>query len=198
MFCDNSKNGKAFSVASWLVFFPNRTQHRLPDSVSERTEEGKAGSPRKDKTSGDILREESEIVIRSLRVNTLSKLTFDDAKIFNGIVADVFPSLATTDVESPDLTAAVKECMAKLKLQVMDTQIYKILHPRLCCWLFRTGHTQQSKRDVSGASPLIWTQIVFLRVCAFQNFWTHLQTFGFPNTFDPQGLLACGIFPTDV
>lgn len=171
MFCDNSKNGKAFSVASWPVFFPNRTQHRLPDSVSERTEEGKAGSPRKDKTSGDILREESEIVIRSLRVNTLSKLTFDDAKIFNGIVADVFPRLATTDVESPDLTAAVKECMAKLKLQVMDTQIYKILHPRLCCWLFRTGHTQQSKRDVSGAYLSYGP-----RLCSYV--CVHFKTFG--------------------
>jgi dynein heavy chain 2 len=36
---------------------------------------------------------EASLVIKSLRINTLSKLTFDDAKRFNEIVRDMFPAM---------------------------------------------------------------------------------------------------------
>lgn len=34
---------------------------------------------------------EAELLIKAIRVNTLSKLTFDDASRFVGLLADVFP-----------------------------------------------------------------------------------------------------------
>ena len=107
-------------------------RQELAAAAEEAEATGEGGETAKqiklrEKTPAEVLTTESEIVIRSLRVNTLSKLTFDDSKIFNGIVTDVFPGIATSDVEHAELTAAIKDCMTKLKLQIIDTQIHKIL-----------------------------------------------------------------------
>ena len=41
---------------------------------------------------------EAEILIKALRINTMSKLTFVDTKKFVALVADVFPSIKSEDI----------------------------------------------------------------------------------------------------
>ncbi|KAG5494148.1 hypothetical protein JKF63_01983 [Porcisia hertigi] len=74
-----------------------------------------------------ILQKESEILIKSLRVNTLSKLTFDDAVLFNTLLSDIFPGVPVLDIDYKELRPAIEESMKELKLQVVESQIQKIL-----------------------------------------------------------------------
>ena len=78
-------------------------------------------------TSAEILRIESEIIIKSLRVNTLSKLTFDDVKLFNGLIADVFPGVAVTEIAYAELKPAILTAVQELKLQLVEGQVQKVL-----------------------------------------------------------------------
>ena len=54
---------------------------------------------------------ECELVIKALRVNTLSKLTFDDSKKFIDLCADVFPGIPASDTRYPDLEVKIKEVL---------------------------------------------------------------------------------------
>lgn len=54
---------------------------------------------------------EADLLVKALRVNTLSKLTFDDAKRFVGLCKDVFPEVDAKDIEIPVLEKAIKEVM---------------------------------------------------------------------------------------
>jgi len=54
---------------------------------------------------------EADLLVKALRVNTLSKLTFDDAKRFVGLCKDVFPEVDAQDIEIPILQKAIKEVM---------------------------------------------------------------------------------------
>jgi dynein heavy chain 2 len=78
-------------------------------------------------TPEEVMANECEIVIKSLRVNTLSKLTFDDVKLFNGLINDVFPGVAIREIQYDELKPAIIQSIKELKLQVIDTQIEKIL-----------------------------------------------------------------------
>ncbi|XP_071951365.1 cytoplasmic dynein 2 heavy chain 1-like isoform X2 [Antedon mediterranea] len=71
--------------------------------------------------------EESKLVVQALRVNTLSKLTFSDAKRFDALVRDVFPGVELKDIEFEKLSNALKEVCAENHLVVMDTQIKKAM-----------------------------------------------------------------------
>ncbi|KAG5468467.1 hypothetical protein LSCM1_02447 [Leishmania martiniquensis] len=74
-----------------------------------------------------ILQHESEILIKSLRVNTLSKLTFDDAVLFNALLTDIFPGVQVLEIDYKSLRPAIEASIKELKLQVAETQIQKIL-----------------------------------------------------------------------
>ncbi|XQJ30746.1 dynein heavy chain, putative [Leishmania guyanensis] len=74
-----------------------------------------------------LLQKESEIIIKSLRVNTLSKLTFDDAVLFNSLLSDIFPGVPVLEIHYEKLRPAIEESIKELKLQVVETQIQKIL-----------------------------------------------------------------------
>lgn len=52
---------------------------------------------------------ESEILIKALRINTISKLTFTDMLKFNVLVEDVFPGVSIKDIIYDKITAAVKQ-----------------------------------------------------------------------------------------
>ena len=54
---------------------------------------------------------EADLLVKALRVNTLSKLTFDDAKRFVGLCKDVFPEVDAKDIEIPILQKAIQEVM---------------------------------------------------------------------------------------
>ncbi|RNF09395.1 cytoplasmic dynein 2 heavy chain 1 isoform X1 [Trypanosoma rangeli] len=78
-------------------------------------------------TPEEVLEKECEILIKSLRVNTLSKLTFDDAILFNNLVADVFPGVPIKEIDYADLHPAIVESVKELKLQLVESQVQKIL-----------------------------------------------------------------------
>eukprot|EP01063_Lacrimia_lanifica_P011176 TRINITY_DN1797_c1_g1_i1.p1 TRINITY_DN1797_c1_g1~~TRINITY_DN1797_c1_g1_i1.p1 ORF type:complete len:4267 (+),score=1793.68 TRINITY_DN1797_c1_g1_i1:109-12909(+) len=70
---------------------------------------------------------EEELVVQSLRANTLSKLAFDDTRLFNGLIADIFPGTAIKEIEYKELLPAIEEAIEEAKLQRIDSQIQKIL-----------------------------------------------------------------------
>ncbi|RYE84668.1 MAG: hypothetical protein EOO65_01870, partial [Methanosarcinales archaeon] len=72
---------------------------------------------------------ERELLIKALRVNTLSKLTFDDAARFIGLVADVFPGTASEDVRNAELEAAIRDVMTNkpFNLEFNEDQVRKML-----------------------------------------------------------------------
>jgi dynein heavy chain 2 len=62
----------------------------------------KTGTPIDDKI-------EYEILIRALRVNILSKLTYSDTQKFLPLINDVFPNSKSSDLTGGDLEQAIKE-----------------------------------------------------------------------------------------
>jgi dynein heavy chain 2 len=105
---------------------------------------------------------ETQLMVGALRMNTLSKLTYDDAARFKQLVTDVFPNLPvdgdeidyktlegrwcecscdvhlcaclhsvqtklTVNYASSHTAAAIRQAMLDLHLQVIDTQVHKIL-----------------------------------------------------------------------
>ncbi|EFC42807.1 cytoplasmic dynein [Naegleria gruberi] len=84
---------------------------------------------RQSKKHGASLSKEAEaqIVIKALRVNTLSKLTHKDAVLFNGIIKDVFPGIDAPDISYIELERAIKEVMTELGLIPIPNMIKKIV-----------------------------------------------------------------------
>lgn len=78
-------------------------------------------------TAEEVLEKESEILIKSLRVNTLSKLSFDDALLFSNLINDVFPDVPIRDIEYMKLRPAIEDAIHELGLQLVEPQIQKIL-----------------------------------------------------------------------
>lgn len=76
---------------------------------------------------------EAKLVVQALRINTLSKLTYEDSKRFNALVVDVFPGLEMSDVSYEDLEVAIKQCIESLKLEFMEGQFRKILQFHEAC-----------------------------------------------------------------
>eukprot|EP00756_Hemistasia_phaeocysticola_P023549 Hpha_TRINITY_DN15900_c0_g17::TRINITY_DN15900_c0_g17_i1::g.73779::m.73779/K10414/DYNC2H, DNCH2; dynein heavy chain 2, cytosolic len=70
---------------------------------------------------------EKGLCIQSLRVNTLSKLAFDDIRLFNGIVSDIFPDTPVREIEYEKLRPAIEDAVKELKLQLLPTQVLKAL-----------------------------------------------------------------------
>lgn len=73
--------------------------------------------------------EEREVLIKAIRVNTLSKLTYEDSQRFLGLMADVFPGARSEDVRSAQLEAAIREVMASkaFGLEFDEGQLRKML-----------------------------------------------------------------------
>ncbi|RHY58768.1 hypothetical protein DYB34_000770 [Aphanomyces astaci] len=73
--------------------------------------------------------QETEILIKAVRINTLSKLTFGDSQRFLALIGDVFPGIASADISGGDLEAAIRDVMEKkpFSCQVDDLQIRKML-----------------------------------------------------------------------
>mmetsp|Transcript_41826 Transcript_41826/g.82044 ORF Transcript_41826/g.82044 Transcript_41826/m.82044 type:complete len:4055 (+) Transcript_41826:307-12471(+) len=81
------------------------------------------------KRNGDTvdLALECKLVIGSLKINTLSKLTYDDAIRFNGLINDVFPGISADEIDYAQLEAAIRSALDELHLEQVDTQVKKIL-----------------------------------------------------------------------
>lgn len=70
---------------------------------------------------------EEAVLIRSLRINTLSKLTHGDTGSFNALVGDVFPGAKVSDVAYDELEAAVREVLSEEKLEELPLQLKKVM-----------------------------------------------------------------------
>ena len=72
---------------------------------------------------------ERELLIKAVRVNTLSKLTFADTGRFLALIGDVFPDTDSSDIAGGDLEVAIREVMVSKEfgLSVDETQIRKML-----------------------------------------------------------------------
>ena len=68
-------------------------------------------------------------MIKSVRVNTLSKLTFSDAIGFLGLITDVFPGLSSEDIRYEKLELAMKEVMTNkpYNLKFDEGQVRKMI-----------------------------------------------------------------------
>nr|XP_032832089.1 cytoplasmic dynein 2 heavy chain 1 [Petromyzon marinus]XP_032832097.1 cytoplasmic dynein 2 heavy chain 1 [Petromyzon marinus]XP_032832104.1 cytoplasmic dynein 2 heavy chain 1 [Petromyzon marinus] len=71
--------------------------------------------------------DESGLVVRALRVNTLSKLAFADVALFDALVRDVFPGTDLGGVEHGELHNALLEACTHAGLAVVDAQVRKAL-----------------------------------------------------------------------
>ena len=72
---------------------------------------------------------ESEILIKAIRVNTLSKLTYTDTGKFLALVGDVFPGMKSSDVSGGELEAAIIEVMKEKPFLLLEdaAQIKKMI-----------------------------------------------------------------------
>lgn len=70
--------------------------------------------------------DEALVLIKAIRVNTMSKLTYTDAIKYEALQSDMFPGIKSEDIEYAQLTDAVNQTIAEQKLQHIDNQILKI------------------------------------------------------------------------
>ncbi|GIY30537.1 cytoplasmic dynein 2 heavy chain 1, partial [Caerostris extrusa] len=59
---------------------------------------------------------ENELVVHSLRTNTLSKLTYTDSCRFDALIHDLFPGVQFRNIDYEQLAEAVKNSMVQMKL----------------------------------------------------------------------------------
>jgi len=83
------------------------------------------------KRSGVTVTPESEkqLLIKAIRVNTLSKLTFEDGQRFVKLLGDIFPGVPSEDIAHAELEAAIKEVMTNkpFSLEFDPGQVRKML-----------------------------------------------------------------------
>ncbi len=70
---------------------------------------------------------ETKILIASLKINTLSKLTYDDATRFRLLLRDVFGQVEDEEIAYTKLETAIRAVLTERKLEVVASQIKKIL-----------------------------------------------------------------------
>jgi len=67
------------------------------------------------------------VLIKSIRINTMSKLTYSDAKKYEALQTDMFPSIKSEDIVYEQLTEAIRKALEELKLIEIEGQIQKVL-----------------------------------------------------------------------
>ena len=74
--------------------------------------------------------EEAILLIKAVRMNTMSKLTFADARRFQDLCVDRFPCVTVKDFE---LEIHIRKAMEEMKHKDTDTQIAKMLQFHEAC-----------------------------------------------------------------
>lgn len=77
--------------------------------------------------------EEAIILLKAVRMNTLSKLTFSDNRRFRDLCQDLFPGVNVRDIEYKELEAVIRETLVENKLSAIDSQISKMLQFHEAC-----------------------------------------------------------------
>ncbi|KAJ3189734.1 Cytoplasmic dynein 2 heavy chain 1 [Gaertneriomyces sp. JEL0708] len=76
---------------------------------------------------------EAVICAKALRLNTLSKLTFQDSQRFHSLLNDVFPDVPLEDVDFGQLTLAVEEAYDELGFVFIKAQAEKVYQLHQAC-----------------------------------------------------------------
>ena len=71
--------------------------------------------------------EETSILIKAIRINVLSKLTFSDSQLFNLLIQDVFPGIDMSDIVYDNLNKALMESYKDLHYEFIDSQFKKVV-----------------------------------------------------------------------
>ena len=71
--------------------------------------------------------EETSILIKAIRINVLSKLTFSDSQIFNLLIRDVFPNIDMSDIVYENLNKALMESYKSLNYEFIESQFKKVV-----------------------------------------------------------------------
>ncbi len=71
--------------------------------------------------------QEAVLLIKAIRINTLSKLTYQDMTKFLALLNDVFPGVDSIDISYEELTKSIVEVLKELKLEYIEQQKAKIL-----------------------------------------------------------------------
>ena len=61
------------------------------------------------------------LLIKAIRINTLPKLTYTDLTKFISLIEDVFPSVESSDIDYKELTKAIEEVIASMKLHKIES-----------------------------------------------------------------------------
>ena len=77
--------------------------------------------------------EEAILLIKAVRMNTMSKLTFADARLFQDLCVDLFPGVTVKDMEHAELEIHIREAMEEMRLKDIDMQIAKMLQFHEAC-----------------------------------------------------------------
>jgi len=76
---------------------------------------------------------EAIVLLKAVRMNTLSKLTFADARRFQDLCADLFPGVNVSDIEYKELELVIREALKDMKLSEVDAQVHKMLQFHEAC-----------------------------------------------------------------
>ena len=71
-------------------------------------------------------KKEAELLIKAIRVNTMSKLTFSDSKKFENLMTNIFLGVSVEDVKYEDLTKAISETLKEMNFNYVERQVSKI------------------------------------------------------------------------
>ncbi|XP_055863796.1 dynein axonemal heavy chain 6-like isoform X2 [Biomphalaria glabrata] len=70
---------------------------------------------------------EDVVLIRALRDSNLPKFLFNDAKLFQAILSDLFPGVNIPEHDYGQLKDEIMNIQLEMKLQVVDTQVVKVI-----------------------------------------------------------------------
>ncbi|XP_022659262.1 cytoplasmic dynein 2 heavy chain 1-like [Varroa destructor] len=71
--------------------------------------------------------DESAVIIRALRLNTLSKLAYRDCQLFDDLLCDIFPGIELEDFSNDELAQTCREACEELRLEVDEKQVKKMV-----------------------------------------------------------------------
>lgn len=76
-------------------------------------------------SDGLTLQTELNLVVKAIRMNTLSKLTYVDGEKFDALLKDVFPRVEFEHFGNDKLISALEESSVELGLKVNKRQVMK-------------------------------------------------------------------------
>lgn len=72
--------------------------------------------------------DEMALVVQTIRLNTLSKLTYTDARQFDMLLKDTFHGIEFQTADDSDIVTAIEESFKDLKLQSNSRQVSTFEH----------------------------------------------------------------------